>query len=75
MGHHGFVAGLGRVVGVAEEVVAGEGDFAAVDLAVQAEGKFGLAGHPVDGEAVAFPRERLAGLQGAVDLHAVEPRP
>ena len=71
VGHHGFVSGLFGIVGLAENVVAGEGDASAVDHAVNAAAKLGLPGHPIDGEFIAFPGKLLARLECAVDRNGV----
>ena len=71
MSHHRLVAGLGRIVRVAEDVVTGERDFVSINLAMHAESELGLARHPIHGEAVTFPFERLAGLKGAIHAHTL----
>lgn len=67
-----FVSILAGVVGVAEEVIAGEGDPFAVEFEPEAAAEFGLSGHPVDLECESFPVDAFAGLDAAVDGHAIK---
>lgn len=58
--HDGRVPMLGLVAGPTEDIVAGEGHPAPVDLTVHAASELRLPRHPVAGEGVAPPADHLA---------------